>query len=82
MSANDNGTTYQTSDLELASFLLAKGAHLLDTSRQDNKSRFTLQVSPDEAMAYFRGEDSVSARALFSAWRSLRTIIEMQRGSR
>ena len=77
-----NGTIYITSDLELAAFLLARGSALLDSVREQNKTRFTLQASPEEALAYFRGEDTVSAKALFSAWRSLRTLIEDQRRSR
>lgn len=76
---SQNGNTYSTTDLELASFLLAKGSALLESSRENNKSRFTFQVSSDEALAYFHGQDTVSARALFSAWRSLRTLIEEQR---
>ncbi len=77
-----SGETYSTTDLELAAFLLARGSALLDSSREENKSRFTLRASHDDALAYFRGEDTVSARALFSAWRSLRTLIEEQRRSR
>jgi len=76
------GETYSTTDLELASYLLAKGSALLESSRELNKTRFTLQASSDQAMRYFHGEDTVSARALFSAWRSLRTLIEEQRRSR
>jgi len=82
MSQSCNGKAYSTTDLDLAAFLLARGSSLLDSSRENNKSLFTLQASPEEAMAYFQGEDSVSARALFSAWRSLRTLIEEQRGQR
>ncbi len=74
--------TYTTTDLELAAFLLARGSALLDSSRENNKTRFTLDACYDDALAYFRGEDSVSARALFSAWRSLRTLIEEQRRGR
>ena len=76
---SQNGIRYSTTDLELAAFLLARGSALLESSRENNKSRFTLQASPGEALAYFHGQDSVSARALFSAWRSLRTLIEEQR---
>ncbi len=74
--------TYTTTDLELAAFLLARGSALLASSREQHKTQFTLRASPDEAMAYFHGDDTVSARALFSAWRSLRTLIEEQRRSR
>ena len=77
-----NGDTYSTTDLELAAFLLARGSSLLDSSREQNKSRFTFQATPEDALAYFQGQDTVSARALFSAWRSLRTLIEEQRGRR
>ena len=74
-----NENTYSTTDLELAAFLLARGSSLLASSRENNKSRFTLQASPHDALGYFQGQDTVSARALFSAWRSLRTLIEEQR---
>lgn len=73
---------YSTSDLEVAAFLLARGSTLLDSSRENGKTQFTLKASPDGALAHFRGEDAVSARALFSAWRLLRTLIEEQRRSR
>jgi len=79
---SQNGKTYSTTDLQLASFLLARGSVLLESSRENNRSKFTLQASPDAALAYFRGDDTVSARTLFSAWRSLRTLIEEQRRSR
>jgi len=74
-----NGNTYSTTDLELAAFLIARGSALLDTSRENNKSRFILEASQEEARAFFCGADTVSAKALFSAWRSLRTLIEEQR---
>ena len=76
---SQNGKTYSTTDLELAAFLLARGSAILESSREQHKSRFTLQASTEEALAYFHGDDGVSARALFSAWRSLRTLIEEQR---
>ncbi len=77
-----NGDTYSTTDLELAAFLIAQGFALLDSFRENNKTRFSLRASQADALAYFHGEDTVSARALFSAWRSLRTLIEEQRRSR
>lgn len=51
----------------------------LESSREQNRSRFTLQASADDALTYFLGGDSVSAKALFASWRSLRTLIEKQR---
>ena len=79
---SQNGKTYSTTDLELAAFLMARGSTLLSSSRGNNKTRFVLQASPEQALAYFRGEDTVSPRALFSARRSLRSVIEDQRGPR
>ncbi len=82
MAHNGNEQSYCTTDLELAAFLRARGSALLDSFRENNKTRFSLRASPADAMAYFHGQDTVSARALFSAWRSLRTLIEEQRRGR
>ena len=77
-----NETSYSTCELETAAFLLARGFPLLSSTRENGKTRFTLRASHTDALCYWHGEDSVSARALFSAWRSLRALISEHRGGR
>lgn len=68
-----------TSDLRHAVFLLARGFPFLGAEDGDGRVRFYFQCSPQEAGTYFGPDDRVSARQLFSAWTSLRTLIDEHR---
>lgn len=74
-----NETKYKTSELEIASFLKARG-HRLISSRQDGKVvifDFNGDAASDVEL-YFSGVE-VSARDLFEAHRSLRALIQQVR---
>ena len=67
---------YATTELELASFLKARGHRLLGTQPEGRLVAFTFDGSASEdAEAYFLGS-SVSARELFEAHRHLRALIQ------
>ncbi|MGH7409164.1 MAG: hypothetical protein ACREKF_14300, partial [Candidatus Methylomirabilales bacterium] len=70
---------FSTSDLRHAVFLLARGFPFLGADNGTGRVRFHFQCSPQEAGTYFGPDDRVSARQLFSAWTSLRTLIDEHR---
>jgi hypothetical protein len=70
---------YRTTELELASFLKARGHQLLGTDSHLRLVGFTFDGSASaDADAYFMGS-SVSARELFQAHRHLRALIQQLR---
>ena len=68
--------TYTTSDLRHACFLLARGFPFLGADSGDGRVKFSFACSTQDAGLYFSPDDAVSARQLFSAWHSLRTLID------
>jgi len=72
-------TPYRTSELELASFLKARGHKLLDARMSGRVVTFEFaQTAAEDVDAYFAGIE-VSARELFEAHRSLRALIQQVR---
>ncbi len=68
-------TTTRTSDLKLASFLIARGHPLLRTEPNGQRIIFVIDA-PEAAVRLFYGpEDTVSAKRLFESWRSLRDLL-------
>lgn len=71
--------SYKTAELELASFLKARGRRLL--SAKMTGKFVTFEFEPDaagDAEKYFSGAET-SARELFEAHRSLRALIQQVR---
>ncbi len=69
-------TTYQTTELELAAFLKARGHRLLDARPQGRLVLFSFDDSASaDVQAYFSSAE-VSARELFEAHRHLRALIQ------
>lgn len=73
---------FSTSDLRHACFLLAKGFSFLGADTDNGRVKFSFGCSPEEARVYFTPADEVSCGRLFSAWKSLRSIIDEHRGNR
>lgn len=74
-----NRVTYKTTELELASFLKARGHRLL-SARLDGRV-VAFEFNGDAALdveSYFNGAE-VSARELFEAHRGLRALIQQVR---
>jgi hypothetical protein len=72
-------TTYKTTELELASFLRARGHRLLGVKQEGKFATFEFDHTvSDDADEYFRGTE-VSARELFAAHRNLRALIQQTR---
>jgi hypothetical protein len=69
-------TTYQTTELELAAFLKARGHRLQEVLPHGHLVTFVFgdTVAPD-VDAYLAG-DQISARDLFEAHRGLRALIQ------
>jgi hypothetical protein len=68
--------TYQTTELELAAFLKAKGHRLLGAEPDGRLVKFSFDgTASTDADAYFLGS-SISARELFEAHRHLRALIQ------
>ena len=67
---------YQTTELELAAFLKARGHRLLDAEPQGRLVCFGFDDSASaDVQQYFSGAE-VSARELFEAHRHLRALIQ------
>ncbi len=65
----------QISDLQLAAYLLASGHSLTRAEGTGNRLLFIFaDVPEDMVFRYYRGEDSISARALFGAYRDLKGL--------
>jgi hypothetical protein len=69
-------TQYKTTELELASFLKARGQRLLRAQLKGRLVEFYFPASAESAVEdYFAGAQ-LSARELFEAHRSLRALIQ------
>jgi hypothetical protein len=74
-----SNTQYKTTELELASFLKARGEKLLRTQLKGRLVEFFFPASAENAIEdYFSGAQ-LSARELFEAHRSLRALIQQVR---
>ncbi len=73
---------FDTSDIRHGSFLLAREFPFLGADTDNGRVRFRFGCSAADAAAYFQADDLVSARKLFAAWHSLRTIIDDYRTGR
>ncbi len=63
------------SDLQLAAYLLASGHSLTRAEGTGNRLLFIFaDVPEDMVFRYYRGEDSISARKLFGAYRDLKGL--------
>lgn len=71
--------TFETPDIRHGCFVMARGARFLGAEDGTGRLCFRFECSPEEAAAYF-GDDTVSARALFQAWKHLRDVIDSYRG--
>src|SRR5579871_592371 len=72
-------TEYKTTELELASFLKARGHSLLRAQLKNRLVEFTFPAQAENAVEdYFAGV-KLSARELFEAHRSLRALIQQVR---
>src|SRR5690349_15333362 len=74
-----SSTEYKTTELELASFLKARGQKLLRASLRGRLVEFYFPASAENTVEdYFAGAQ-LSARELFEAHRSLRALIQQVR---
>ena len=74
-----SNTEYKTNELELASFLRARGHALLRAELKNRLVEFTFPAQAESAIEdYFAGA-KLSARELFQAHRSLRALIQQVR---
>ncbi len=63
------------SDLQLAAYLLASGHSLTRAEGTGHRLLFIFaDVPEDMVFRYYRGEDSISARKLFGAYRDLKGL--------
>jgi hypothetical protein len=66
----------KVSDLQLAAYLLALDYPLLMVEGPNHRRVFIYGgVSEAVTLAYYRGQDAISARKLFGAYRDLRGLI-------
>jgi hypothetical protein len=71
--------TYKTTELELASFLKARGHKLLRAELKSRLVEFSFPAQAESAIEdYFAGAQ-LSARELFEAHRSLRALVQQVR---
>ena len=65
----------QISDLQLASYLMARGYKLLRAEGPTHKRTFIFVGVPDQdVFSFYSGDDQVSARHLFDAYRNLKGL--------
>lgn len=69
-------TTYKTSELELASFLKARGHKLVGAHPQGRIVEFAFEDSAAADLDEYVAGAAVPARELFEAHRSLRALIQ------
>ncbi len=63
------------SDLQLAAYLLASGYSLIKTEGAGHRLLVIFSgVTEETVFRYYRGEDSISARKLFGAYRDLKGL--------
>ena len=70
---------YKTTELELASFLKARGHRLLRASLKGRLVEFYFPVSAESTVEEYFAGAQLSARELFEAHRSLRALIQQVR---
>ncbi len=73
---NSPATKYtRISDLQLAAYLLASDYSLRKTEGEGHRIVFIFAGVPEDTVfRYYRGEDSISARKLFGAYRDLKGL--------
>ena len=69
-------TPYRTTELEIASFLRAKGHRLLGAQPQGRLVEFLFEPTAHDDVDSYIGGDQIAARDLFEAHRSLRALIQ------
>lgn len=77
MKANLN-TTYQTSDLQEAAFLLQKKCRLVSLERDRGKVSFVFEDNPDLKtlmFQYINGEALVNPKEFYAMWKDLRARV-------
>lgn len=80
MDSDERGSiaTLEVSDLPAASFLLARGGKLVGTRRAAEGTRVVFcfaGVDQADLLCFYSGDDRVSARALFAAYRDLKGLV-------
>lgn len=68
--------TFETTDIRLGSWLIARGFTYLGYNDGTGKLRFRFSCTPEQAGLYHGPDDTVSARRLFAAWRQLRDDVD------
>jgi hypothetical protein len=64
------------SDLQLAAYLMALDYPLLRVDEPNHRKVFVYKGVPEAiTLAYYQGQDAISARKLFGAYRDLRGLI-------
>src|SRR4051794_26537199 len=74
-----SNTQYKTTELDLASFLRAQGHKLLRAQLKNRLVEFYFSASAENAVEEYFAGAQLSARELFAAHRSLRTLIQQAR---
>ncbi len=69
-------TRYETTELEIASFLKARGHPMLKAEVRDNIVTFAFDPGASADVEAYFGGVQMSARELFEAHRSLRALIQ------
>ena len=67
---------YLTTELEVASFLKARGHHLIDATSKGRLIEFAFGPSASEDVGNYIAGEAIPARNLFEAHRSLRALIQ------
>ena len=67
------------SDIHLTAFLVCRGHKLVRVEGPPGRREFVFQgLSPDAMIAFYSGDDQVSARALLDALRNLRGLLAQE----
>ncbi len=67
--------TSKIKDLQLAAYLIARGYRVLGVDGPPNRRVLEINVGPEEVMGYYGGDDKISARLLFNAYRDIRGLV-------
>lgn len=74
-----NPRELKISDIHLVAFLLTRGFRVVRVEGVATRRQFVFQDIPQEAvLAYFGGDDLVSARALLDALRNVRGLVAQE----
>jgi hypothetical protein len=66
----------KTADMQLAAYLLTLGYPLVRVEGDRQRKVFVFGQCPkDVVLAYYQGQDRVSAHKLFSAYRDLKSLV-------